>query len=195
MAISFRLKLAISPRHYVAIFARPEQLEPLLVDAGAVVVDCSYVDVTVKGQELRIGGYHGYWRQPHMFQVTEEQKAAELVFFQQFEDTDRVKLLLSHIPTTWLDWNYIDKYPAGIVFSGHYHGGQIKLPLIGGLYAPYVGALPEYTEGLFQGHEATCILSAGLGSDENIPRINNLPQIVVVDLMPSELIMCIPVFN
>lgn len=165
--------------------AHGESLMPELTEAGAKVLDVEYLDVTVKGQELRIGGYHGYWRQPHMFRISDEQKQKELAFAQDFEDTDRFKLLLCHIPTTWLDWGYIDKFPVDLVLSGHYHGGQIRLPLIGGLYAPYVGAFPEYTEGLFEGTEATCILSTGLGSSPGIPRINNLPEIVVVDLIPD----------
>lgn len=162
-----------------------ESLAPLLSAAGAVVLDCEYVDVEVNGQQLRIGGYHGYWRQPHMYPVSPEQKDTELAFCEDFENTDRVKLLLCHIPTAWLDWGYIDKFPAGVVFSGHYHGGQVRLPLIGGVYAPYVGAFPEYTRGVFAGEQATCILSAGVGTEEAIPRINNLPEIVVVDIVPQ----------
>lgn len=160
-------------------------LTPALTEAGAVVLDVGYVDVTVKGTELRIGGYHGYYRQPHMFAVTEEEKAAQFAFFGDFEDTDRFKLLLNHIPTAWLDWGYIDKFPVDLVLSGHYHGGQVRLPLIGGLYAPYVGFFPEYTQGLFEGTAAKCVLSTGLGSSPGIPRIGNPPQIVTVTLTPG----------
>lgn len=163
---------------------RGENLTPTLEAAGAVVLDIAYMDIQVNGQALRLGGYHGYYRQPHMFEVTEAQKAAQLAFCDEFEDTDRYKILLSHIPTAWIDWGYMDKYPVDLVLSGHYHGGQIVLPWLGGIYAPYIGLFPPDTEGLFEGEEATCILSAGLGASPGIPRINNLPQIVVVDLQP-----------
>lgn len=162
-----------------------EKLEPRLTAAGAVVLDCAYVDVEVNGQPLRIGGYYGYYRRSHMTADDDAQMQREQVFFDAFENTGNPKLLLCHIPTAWVDWNLIDKFPAGVVFSGHYHGGQVRLPLIGGLYAPYVGAFPEYTKGVFAGTQATCVLSAGLGSESNIPRINNLPEIVVVDLIPE----------
>lgn len=158
-------------------------LVSVLETAGALVLDCTYVDITLKGQELRLGGYHGYYRQPNMFAISEEQYRQEMTFFENFEATERYKLLLCHIPTAWLDWGYIDQFPVDVVLTGHYHGGQIRLPLIGGVYAPYVGLFPEYVEGLYTGDAATCVLSAGLGSSPGIPRINNLPQIVVVDIV------------
>lgn len=156
-----------------------------LTDAGAIVVNNDYADITLNGSDIRIGGYMGYYRQPHMMTQDEEQNAIELAFADEFEDTDRFKILLDHIPTAWLDWEYIDVFPVDIVFSGHYHGGLIQLPLIDqGLYAPYVGWLPPYTKGVFAGSAATCVLSAGLGSEHWIPRLNNPPEIVVVDLVP-----------
>lgn len=161
-----------------------DSLAPALASAGATVLDCAYVDVTVCGTDLRIGGYHGYYRQPHMFPISEDQKQAELSFCDDFENTDRYKILLCHIPTAWLDWGYINCFPVDLVLSGHYHGGQICL-FGRGLYAPYVGLFPEYTRGIFQGETATCILSAGIGTEQGIPRINNPPEILVVDLIPQ----------
>ena len=160
-----------------------KELKDKIAQTGAIVLDCEYKDVTVKGQELRIGGYYGYYRQPGMLTKSEAQREKELAFADEFEDTDRIKILLCHIPTAWLDWEYIDKFPVDLVFCGHYHGGQIRLPLIGGLYAPNVGWFPEYTKGIFQGSEATCVLSAGLGNETWVPRVNNLPEIVVADLV------------
>ena len=164
---------------------RGESLTPVLEEAGAVVLDVIYLDMEFKGQPLRIGGYHGYYRLPHMFATTEEEKQKQLKFCTDFEDTDRYKILLSHIPTAWLDWGFIEKYPVDLVLSGHYHGGQIRIPLMGGIYAPEAGLFPDYTEGMYVGTLATCILSTGLGASPGIPRFNNLPQITVVDLIPA----------
>lgn len=161
-------------------------LRQLLTDSGAIVLDCEYQDVVVKNQELRIGGYYGYYRQPGMITVDEQQKALEFAFADSFEDTEDVKLLLCHIPTAWVDWEYIDKYPIDVVFSGHYHGGQVRLPIIGGLYAPYIGLFPPNTRGVFSGTKAVCVLSTGLGSESCIPRINNPPEVMVVDLLPND---------
>lgn len=160
-------------------------LEDKLTQAGAVVLNNSYRDVSVNDSELRIGGYMGYYRQPGMFTQDDVQKKSELDFANDFENTDRLKILINHIPTQWVDWDYINIYPVDIVFSGHYHGGAIRIPIIDqGLYAPYVGWFPPYTKGLFSGTQAKCVLSTGLGSEHNIPRLNNPLEIVVVDVVP-----------
>lgn len=161
------------------------ELHPYLTGAGATVLDCGYADVEVRGQKLRLGGYYGYYGTPHMTADDPVAIAAEERFFADFEDTERLKLLLCHIPTSWVDWGYINTRPVALVFSGHYHGGQIRLPFIGGLYAPYVGFFPEYTRGVFAGEQGVCVLSAGMGSEPGIPRVNNPPEILVVDLIPK----------
>jgi len=153
-----------------------------LEKAGAIVLDCEYEDVVLNGNLIRIGGYYGYYRTPHL-DTEETHKQTELLEFSNcFENTDRFKLLLCHIPTPWVDWNRIDDFSIDLVLCGHYHGGHIRIPFIGGIYAPYVGWFPKYTKGLFIGKVAKCILSTGLGSESFIPRINNPPEIVIIDL-------------
>ena len=166
--------------------ASDEDLPKALTDAGARVLELRYDDVEVNGQALRIGGYSGYYRTPQMETGDERLMAEKLAFADDFENTARQKLLLAHVATSWTDWERIDDHPVGVVFCGHYHGGQIRLPVIDrGLYAPYVGWFPEYTKGVFEGDCAVCVLSAGLGSDGPIPRIYDPPEIVTVDLVPN----------
>lgn len=154
-----------------------------LSSVGAIVLDDEYCDIDINGIPIRIGGFRGFYGFAHMDGQDEAQKVRDKNFFDNFKDTDRYRILLNHIPTQWVDWNYIDSWHTGLIFSGHYHGGQIVLPLIGALYAPYVGWFPKYTHGCYEGETSTCILSSGLGSERAwIPRINNSPEIVVVDL-------------
>lgn len=169
------------------ISSHGDSLESRLTEAGAIVLNNDYIDVDLNDNQLRIAGYMGYYGAVHMTAHTVEAQQAESNFIKEFQDTDRYKILLNHIPTAWVDWKYTDKYPVNLVFSGHYHGGLIRIPLLDrGLYAPYVGWFPPYTKGLYTGTEATCILSAGLGSEYNIPRLNNPPEIIVTDLIPKQ---------
>ncbi|MBQ2062126.1 MAG: metallophosphoesterase [Oscillospiraceae bacterium] len=150
--------------------------------SGAVVLDADYLDIDINGTPVRLGGYMGYYRTPHL--NTDDPVLMDRYnrFFADFEDTDRFKLLLNHIPTNWVDWNYIDKYPVDLVLSGHYHGGLIRIPVLEqGLVAPYVGLFPPYTKGMFTGSQATCILTTGLAGSR-VPRFFNPPEIVTVDV-------------
>ena len=154
----------------------------VVTEAGAVVVDNGYTDIEINGNSLRIGGYMGYYSAVHMTAKTEEEQKKEQEFEREFEDTERYKILLNHIPTSWVDWGYLDDYPVDLVFSGHYHGGQIVLLFVGPLYAPYIGFFPENVKGIYQGTQTVCVLSSGLGTEYFVPRVNNPPEIVVVDL-------------
>lgn len=155
----------------------------IAAEAGAIVVDNAYIDVVLNGNNIRIAGYMGYYRAVNMTADSDEEQESELAFMEDFENTDRYKILLNHIPTSWVDWDYTDKYPVDLVLSGHYHGGQMQLPFIGPLYAPYIGFFPDNVQGIYQGEKAACILSAGLGTEYLVPRIDNPPEIVVVDLV------------
>ena len=149
-------------------------------------MDNEYIDVEIKGNKLRIGGYMGFYWQPHMMTVDPEQQEFEREFYRSFEDTERYKILLNHIPTQWIDWEYVNLCPVDLVFCGHYHGGVIRIPFTDqGVFAPYVGWFPRFTKGMDVGICSTCVLSVGLGSEHLVPRINNPPEIVVLDLVPE----------
>ncbi|MEG0384657.1 MAG: metallophosphoesterase, partial [Solibacillus sp.] len=76
---------------------------------------------------------------------------------------------------------YVEK-EMDYVFTGHAHGGQIRLPFIGGLVAPSQGVLPKYTAGIFEENNTTMVISRGLGNSIFPYRIFNLPQIITVEL-------------
>lgn len=167
------------------VHAHGSALLDRITEAGAVLLDNGYLDLEINGNSIRLGGYMGYYRTPHMNTSDYSTQQRLSAFAQQFEETDRFKLLLNHIPTNWLDWEYRDRYPVDLVLSGHYHGGVIRIPLLEqGLYAPYVGKFPPYTKGLFAGEKATCILSTGLAGSFGFPRFFNPPELVLVELSP-----------
>ena len=156
-----------------------------VAEAGAVVVNDSYVDVTIAGQPLRIGGTMGH---AFYFGRSEEEfsSSPEYQFLKAFEDTDVPKICLAHMPDTFIFNGAYNLWNVDLVLSGHTHGGLIRLPFIGGLYAPMQGWFPEYDRGYFRlGEHMQMVISAGLSGHGMIPRINNPPEIVVIDLVPE----------
>ncbi len=92
---------------------------------------------------------------------------------------DRYNVLLSHRPEFLTE--YADEQ-IDLVLSGHAHGGQVRLPFIGGLVAPNQGVLPKYTAGLYVEQSTSMVVSRGLGNSIIPQRILNRPEIVVVQL-------------
>ena len=95
------------------------------------------------------------------------------------DETEDYKIVLSHKPDFFEDYS---ESGADLVLCGHAHGGQFILPFIGGVLAPGQGWFPEYTEGLYRINETAMIVSRGLGNSIFPFRINNYPQLVIVEL-------------
>ncbi|CAM4182329.1 metallophosphoesterase [Bacillus albus] len=92
---------------------------------------------------------------------------------------DTYNVLLSHRPE--LLAKYADEQ-IDLVLSGHAHGGQVRLPFIGGLVAPNQGIFPTYTAGLYEKQNTSMVVSRGLGNSVIPQRIFNRPELVVVQL-------------
>jgi uncharacterized protein len=97
----------------------------------------------------------------------------------QLPNDDNYKILLSH--RTELFEMYAH-YDIDLTFSGHAHGGQFRIPFIGGLIAPNQGYFPKYTSGKHRLKDSQLVISRGLGNSKIPQRIFNLPEIVVVTL-------------
>lgn len=88
-------------------------------------------------------------------------------------------LLLSHRPE-YLEM--YDQYPVDLVLAGHAHGGQFRLPFIGGVYAPGQGFLPKYTAGLYETDDLEMYVGTGIGNSVIPVRIFNPPEILTIIL-------------
>jgi len=95
------------------------------------------------------------------------------------EEGVNFKILLSHRPELF---SLYRQYEFDVVFSGHAHGGQVRIPFIGGLVAPNQGLFPEYSSGMHYADNATMIVNRGLGNSIIPLRVFNRPEIVVVTL-------------
>ena len=88
-------------------------------------------------------------------------------------------VLLSHRPE---HLSVYAKHSIDLCLTGHAHGGQIRLPFIGGLFAPNQGFLPKFDAGLFKEQNTTMVISRGVGSSQFPLRFLNPPEIPVAVL-------------
>ena len=97
-------------------------------------------------------------------------------------DPSSLSIVMTHIPILFEKQLSVYDFDLGI--SGHVHGGIVVLPFIGGLYTEEEGFFPRFTAGKYiLDKQQTLIISAGLGDSKRFPpRINNLPELVVIDI-------------
>ena len=153
-----------------------DEIEPRLIAAGARVLRNEAEDIGHGGERIRLAGIDD----PSFIRTggtSEERAAAELE--QLGDGGGTFTVLLSHRPELV---EVYAEYGAGLVLSGHAHGGQVRLPLLGGLYAPGQGLLPEYDSGLYSLGETQMVVSRGLGNSVAPLRVNNRPELVIVTL-------------
>lgn len=91
-------------------------------------------------------------------------------------------ILLTHTPKygdAYLDWG------GDLILAGHYHGGVMRLPFLGGVISPDFRLFPKYCRGHFQKEESHLVVSAGLG-EHTIPlRIFNPRELLLIDCLPK----------
>jgi predicted MPP superfamily phosphohydrolase len=98
---------------------------------------------------------------------------------QQLEGEENFTVLLSHRPELM---DVYAEHGVDLVLSGHAHGGQFRLPLLGGVFAPNQGMFPKYDSGLFEKENTKMIVSRGIGNSIIPLRFNNRPEMILVEL-------------
>jgi len=96
---------------------------------------------------------------------------------------DGYHLLMAHTPV------YLEEYArwgADLVLSGHFHGGTIRLPGIGGVMSPQFNFFSKYNNDMAVCDGVPMVISAGLGTHSVNVRLNNPPQIVVLEVKTEE---------
>ena len=96
---------------------------------------------------------------------------------------NQFQVLLAHTPKygdSYLEWG------SDVTFSGHYHGGMVQLPFLGGVISPDFRIFPKYCKGHFQEGDRHLIVSGGLG-EHTIPlRIFNPRELIMVECSPKK---------
>jgi predicted MPP superfamily phosphohydrolase len=156
----------------------------MIRETGAIVLDEEWQDVAIAGNAIRLGGTmgHGYLfgRSNAQFHASPEY---EVLF--RLEHARQPAILLSHMPDTVALSDGPRRWHIPLVLCGHTHGGIVRVPGIGGLYAPMQGWFPRFDYGEYQlNSEMRMIITSGLSGHDHVPRIFNLPEIAVIDLKP-----------
>lgn len=166
----------VTGNHEVAT-QRVEEIEAAVRSVGAHVLSDESVKLTKNGESMALIGIED----PLTRSVTEDPEFVRDAIEEASKNVpeDEYKILLSHRP------EFFDTYVQmgmDITFSGHAHGGQVRIPGVGGLNAPGQGWFPEYTSGRHISGEYSMIISRGLGNSIFQYRVFNRPEIVFVTL-------------
>lgn len=172
----------IAPVYYVTgnhevRSAKFKSLEEQLMNSGVRVLGNSWESISIEDQNIIIAGVHDpYTGIKHRERIVMNQYLQQIV---KELDKNSFKLLLAHRPEKINDYAH---YGFDLVFTGHAHGGQFRIPFIGGLLVPNQGFFPKYTSGVHKVDNTTMIISRGLGNSIMPQRIFNRPEIVVAEL-------------
>ena len=154
-------------------------LKSQMKSASVNILENSYSSISKENSKINIIGINDpSFDALRLFEYTDEQIVSKNLE-KLTNNSDEYTILLSHRPELF---DTYCSYNINLVFAGHAHGGQIRLPFIGGVIAPNQGFFPQYTSGLYQKGNTNMIVSRGLGNSAFPFRINNRPEIVVVKL-------------
>lgn len=155
---------------------RAEEIKELIAGRGAVVLEGTCGLVTAAGQTLQICGVDDPAVGAAVWQSQLENVTAA-------QEGDVCSILLSHRPERVADYT---GRGFDLVLSGHAHGGQWRIPVLGaGLIAPNQGLFPRYTGGTYDLEGTTLVVSRGLARESTrIPRLYNPPEVVIIELAP-----------
>ncbi|MFV0255080.1 MAG: metallophosphoesterase [Erysipelotrichaceae bacterium] len=174
----------IAPVYYVngnheSRIAEYDKFEAQLQEIGVIVLSNETQDLTINEQSIQIVGLND----PDFYNINDKEyveKQLELLINQS--DKSKFTILLIHRPELFESYA---EYGVDLSFSGHAHGGQIRLPFFGGIVAPDQGIFPKYDGGIYQIDDSYMVLSRGLGNSLFPLRVNNNPELVVVELLAS----------
>ena len=175
--------MLIAPCYYVtgnheARVSEYEELKTGLEAVGVVVLDDARMELVLSSESITLLGVDD----PSFYTDYLFGDAATVVSSKLAQLTTEeigFTVLLSHRPE--LFDTYVES-GMNLVFSGHAHGGQFRLPLIGGLVAPNQGLFPKYDSGLYTDGDTNMIVSRGIGNSIFPFRFNNRPEVILVEL-------------
>lgn len=183
VALSFaRQAVKIAPCYFVTgnheawVGSQYEELKTSLENAGVTVLQDEAIELNYGDECIQLIGLNDpdfSERDSFLSGSILETKLSQVNISNGFT------ILLSHRPE---HFNVYQNKNIDLVLSGHAHGGQFRLPFLGGVIAPNQGLFPKYDAGTYTENGTTMIVSRGIGNSIIPFRVNNRPEIVLVEL-------------
>ena len=174
----------IAPTYYVTgnhevASQQYDTLKAGLEEAGIIVLEDEAISLEQGGETISLIGLADpdFTVKGEMFGEAPVMVSAKLKNLNDGEG--KYTIMLSHRPE--LFETYVN-CGIDLVFAGHAHGGQFRLPFIGGVIAPNQGLFPKYDAGLYTDGGTNMVVSRGIGNSIIPLRFNNRPEIVLVEL-------------
>ena len=155
-----------------------QEYKDRLIKSGVTFVENENVDfnwdgcqVKIHGLEIPVKYYKKFCKQTLPVDVVREQIGEP--------ELNCYNILLAHNPTyvsTYLEWG------ADLILSGHFHGGVVRIPKLGGIITPQWHMFPKYSGELTKENEKYVVVSKGLGAHTLKIRFLNPAEIVVLHI-------------
>ncbi len=142
-----------------------DRLRKQMEDLGFVRAVGQWIEVEIQGHSIWLAGNELPW-----FPGAENLPAAK----------NHPAILLSHSPDQVYDADQLD---VDLMFAGHCHGGQIRLPLLGPIVAPSRYGV-RFASGTFRIGSVLMHVSRGISGDDPI-RLNCCPELAVFEVSAS----------
>ena len=179
--------MEIAPCYYVtgnheARVSEYDELKEGMIELGVVVLEDGRIELEQSGETITLLGVKDpSFQTDYLFGDSEtvmQNKLQEIV-----NEEDSYTILLSHRPELF---EVYTESKVDLVLSGHAHGGQFRLPFVGGLVAPNQGLFPKYDAGLYTEENTNMIVSRGIGNSILPFRFNNRPEVILIELNCSD---------
>lgn len=184
VALNFAEKaMQIAPCYYVtgnheARVSEYDELKAGLEACGVIVLENEREQIEMSGEFITILGVDDpSFNTDYLFGDSASVVSNTLAEISTEDDVFTV--LLSHRPELF------DTYVAcgmDLTLSGHAHGGQFRLPFVGGLVAPNQGFFPKYDSGIYTENGTNMIVSRGIGNSLIPFRFYNRPEVILIEL-------------
>ncbi len=187
IALSFARQItSLAPTYYVpgnheARLQGYPSLRAGLLRAGVTILENQRVPLTRAGEQIHLVGL----ADPSFARLAGDPATPAQIVSRELDrllagqGQETVTLLLSHRPELFPAYA---AHGADLTLAGHTHGGQVRLPGLGGVIAPSQGLFPPYDSGVYRWGQAVMVISRGLGNSLFPVRVNNRPEVILLQL-------------